>query len=64
MAQRPRSACFAELQLGPADLFRGGGIDPRAERAGHQLRAKTDAERRARRGEAALEQCELLGQKG
>src|SRR6516164_837977 len=63
MAQRPGAPCFAELQLGPADLLGSTRVDPRAERAGHQLRAETDAERRPRRGEAALKQRELLPEK-
>ena len=63
MAQRPGAPCFAELQLGPADLLGPTRVNPRAERASHQLRAETDAERRPRCGEAALEQRELVPEK-
>src|SRR5271169_3170046 len=63
MAEWPISARFGELYLAPPEFFLRSGIDPRAERAGHQLRAETDAERRPSCGEATLEQCELLAEK-
>src|SRR5215831_556140 len=63
MAQRPAAASLAELQLAPTDLLGGSRIDPRTERAGDQLRAETDAEGRARRGEAAFEERDLPAEK-
>src|ERR1700757_3556767 len=63
MAERPISARCGELYRAPSEFFLWRGIDPCAERAGHQLRAETDAERRPSCGEAPLEQCELLAEK-
>ena len=52
--QRPALPGRGQLQRAPADFLAAPGVNPRAERRGHQLRAQADAQQGAARSQTGF----------